>query len=167
METVLTLSIGGMPPLSARGCIQTLTPIQLGKMARNVAGDLIHLGPRMLKYKSTIQAQDKSVIALNNCAPGTPVRVGCIQRLWEKMEGTTHNLSRDFVEGSLVMMTQDQQAVAFGKRDKTVIVEGDLPPHANIFISYRPYLDMRISDFSLKTDEWAIKSEWLLNLEEI
>jgi hypothetical protein len=35
------------------------------------------------------------------------------------------------------------------------------------YVSYRPWLDMRVVTFSLNTNEWGLKAGWRLELEEI
>lgn len=169
METVLTFSIGGLPPFSARGCVQTLKPVQLGKMVRTVNGELIHLGPKKLKYKSTIEAKDKSVLAVDNFSPGSHVRVGCIQRLWEKIEGGVHTISRQCVPGSVSVIDNEQNLIPFSMVDIQISINcyDTLPLGRECFVTYRPYLDMQITDFSLKTKEWSMETEWVLYLDEI
>jgi hypothetical protein len=46
---------------------------------------------------------------------------------------------------------------------KTVNVVSD----ANVFVSYRPWLSMRVISLTLRTDEWGLKAGWRLELEEI
>lgn len=170
METVLTFSIGGLPPFSARGCVQTLKPVQLGKMVRTINGTLLHLGPKALKYKSVIEAKDKSVLAVDRFSPGAQVRVGCIQRLWEKMEGRDHHqLSRVDVPGSVCVLDNEQKLIPFSQSGThiTLARNQELSEDKEYFVTYRPYLDMRITDFSLKTKEWSMETEWMLHLDEI
>jgi hypothetical protein len=170
METVLTFSIGGLPPFSARGCVQTLKPIQLGKMMRTINGALLHLGPKALKYQSIIEAKDKSVLAVDHFSPGSHVRVGCIQRLWEKVAGGyTHELSRANVPGSVCVVDNEQNLVQFSQSGTHITLSGnqELSEDKEYFVTYRPYLDMRITDFSLKTKEWSMETEWTLHLDEI
>ena len=64
-ETALEFSIGGLPPLSARGCIQTLSAIPLGGLHRTINGALIFTGDtKARKYRSTIRGKDKAPPAL-------------------------------------------------------------------------------------------------------
>lgn len=163
MESVLSLSVGGLPPLSAKGCVQTLTPIQLGKMVRTINGELLHVGPKELKYQSVISAKDKTVLASNGLTPGVHVRVGCISRLFEKVTSSPHTLMREGIEGSVAVMDEDQKSIAFTLQERQVFTE----KKGSYFVSYRPYLDMRVVDFEFKTNEWTMESEWMLKLEEI
>lgn len=168
METLLTLSIGGLPPLSARGCEQILKPIQLGQMQRTVNGDLVHLGPQILKYQSTIKAKDRTVLALNGLYPGVLVEVGCIQPLWEKIENTSksYKTMRPFIDGSVVVMDEQQEYLTFSIKDNEIFIE-EKTKNKNVFVCYRPKLRMRVTDFIIRTNEWNFESSWELNLEEI
>ena len=169
METLLTFSVGGLPPFSARGCIQTLKPIQLGKMARTVNGELLHLGPKSLKYRSIIEAKDKSVLAVSDFSPGAHVRVGCLQCLWEKVQGRDHIMSREAVLGSVSVIDSKKNITPFSQDGMQIMIDSydNLSDRGECFVTYRPYLDMRVTDFTLKTKEWSLESEWILYLEEI
>lgn len=165
METVLTLTIGGLPPLSARGCEQILKPVQLGNLVRTVNGELIHVGEQGLKYQSIIRAKDRTVLAVNGLYPGVKVDVGCVQPLFEKMTDRTHTLMRPAVEGSIHVIDQDQQDCAFFiKNDKIYLSEKTTK---DVYVSYRPILSMRVTDFLIRTNEWTFESSWELFLEEI
>jgi hypothetical protein len=168
METVLTLSLGGFPPLSARGCEQILEPIKLGQMQRTVNGELIHLGSQALKYQSVIKAKDRTVLALNGLCPGVVVKVGCVQPLWEPIEDTAdgYHLMRDAVNASIAVIDSEQNAVDFSTEGNTIYIEDDTEDR-EIFVTYRPELTMRVLDFLIKTNEWTFESSWELSLEEI
>lgn len=167
METVLTLSVGGFPPLSARGCEQILKPIKLGEMKRTVNGELIHLGPQELKYQSIIRAKDRTVLASNGLYPGVVVKVGCIQQLWERVDDPfkPHTIMRKAIAGSMSVIDEDQNKVHFSQKDR--VVDIGYMGKKEIFITYRPELSMRIIDFIIKTNEWTFESSWELCLEEI
>ena len=76
METELILSVGGFPPLSARGCKQELIPVSKGALRRTINGELVLVGNQDLKYKSIIQCDDKTSLATNGLYPGAEVMVG-------------------------------------------------------------------------------------------
>ena len=168
METVLTLSLGGFPPLSARGCEQILKPIKLGQMQRTINGELIHLGSQALKYQSVIKAKDRTVLALNGLCPGVVVKVGCVQPLWERIEntGNAYHLMRDAVVSSIAVIDSEQNAVDFSTEGNTIYIE-DETKGLEVFVTYRPELTMRVLDFLIKTNEWTFESSWELSLEEI
>ena len=164
MESVLILSRGGLPPFSARGCTQELIPIALGECRRTINGELVFLGQGGKKYRSNITCADQTVIATDDVQPGMVVTVQCIQRLWQRVSGGEAQLERDFVPESLAAISEDKHTVeiAFVK-DRQIKLHTTLPA----FISYRPILNMRVVSYSLKTDEWQLKTSWKLELEEV
>lgn len=183
METELTLSRGGFPPFSARGCTQELFPVPTGQMKRTLDGTLVFVGGQAFppKYASLIKGQDKTVPALEGIWRGSVLKVGCLQRLWQKIpqeiqnQGGNLTLERDPVPHSLGLWgkgaedfrweQKEGRQVSVGRQQR----EGNVmaPPSGELFLSYRPWLDMRVQSFSLFTDEWGMKSGWQLGLEEI
>jgi hypothetical protein len=168
METELTINIGGLPPFSARGCEQELTPITQGEFHRNINGDLIYLGnDTHTKYKSTIKCSDKAAIATDGLYRGREIELGCIQRLWQKFEANQREIYLDKtpVEGSLYAHSEDKTEIAIlQSTDKHIQLD---VPNAGGFICYRPKLTMRIIQYSLNTNEWGIKVGWQMECEEI
>lgn len=162
METELILSVGGFPPLSARGCVQELTPVMLGSLRRTINGTLVYVGKPQQKYRSVIKCQDKSVLASEGLGRGSLVKVGCIQRLWQRVDSGQLTLERDPVEGSVAAVDTFQTPVTIKQiKDRTVEVAG------KGYVSYRPWLTMRVMSFQLMTHEWGVKGEWKLELEEV
>lgn len=163
-ETCLTLSMGGLPPFSARGCIQVLAPIESAEVHRTINGELVTTVSKLHhKYKSTIKSQDKLPIAMDSLWKGQDVELGCMQRLWEKSDGNTVALSRRPVSGSVVAISQDRLAV------EVLQVEGQKVTLAGpAFVGYRPLLVMKITDFGYETEEWGEGNvSWFLKLEEV
>lgn len=172
MESELILNQGGFPPLSARGCIQHLRPVETGLMRRTINGALIYAGtPFAHKYRSTIYCEDKASLVLEGLWRGSEVRVGCIQQLWAQTTTREVLLERDPRDGSVVAMTSAREEVEIQSvKDRKVIIAdyGSKDKGlGEIFITYRPWLSMRIITFSLTTDEWGLKAGWRLELEEI
>lgn len=164
METALVLSRGGLPPKSARGCIQELIPISQGQFKRTVNGDLIFMGMREKKYKTTISCQDTTVIATDDLIPGSIIQVSCIQPLWQKIIGGKATLERQPVVGSISIVDENKNPVHLVRCENNNI---EIATIEAAYISYRPILTMRIISYSLKTNEWGVKSGWRLELEEI
>lgn len=167
MESELILSRGGFPPMSARGCIQHLMPIEAGALRRTINGTLIYTGTSLNhKYRSIVTCEDKAAIALEGVWRGSVLRVGCIQRIWQKVVGYQALLERDPVEGSVFVLTakQEEQEVQDMNGRKVVFAEQG---SGEAFVSYRPWLDMRVVTFSLMTNEWGLKAGWRLELEEV
>ena len=152
METQLTLSMGGFPPLSARGCTQTLTSPP-AHFVRTIEGQLICLGPKIKKYVSVIEGSDVNVLSTDNLMiPGTELEVGCIQHLWQRVKGGPFTLSRTPIADSLCFMGQ-------------VLDAYEAPEEG--FVSYRPLLKMALKSYTLSTDEWGLKTKWRMELEEV
>lgn len=168
MESILKLSVGGLPPLSARGCTQTLTPLPLGHQQRTINGELVHWGDTGVKYQSHIQCQDQTVLATDGLFPGTDITVECIQPLWQRFEGAPSDnsirLDREPVQGSVVAMTAEREPLDIKLEDDMIKLPHMAEP---IFVCYRPKLRMRVCHYELFTNEWGLSSGWKLDLEEI
>ena len=167
MESELILSRGGFPPLSARGCAQSLMPLESGALRRTINGRLVYTGaPTAHKYRSVISCEDKASLALDGIWRGSEVRVGCIQRLWQKVEGREIMLGRDPVENSIFVVSerQEEREIQDVTGRKVILAAS---PFGQMFVSYRPWLDMRVTTFSLYTNEWGLKAGWRLEMEEI
>lgn len=167
MESELILSQGGLPPLSARGCIQHLMPIESGMLRRTINGTLLYTGKAPThKYRSVISCEDKESLAIEGIWRGSEIRVGCIHRLWQKRQGPEVILERDPVEGTVVVLNSSgQEKEAQEIIGRRVIVGELLDKEA--FVGYRPWLHMRVVTFSFMTNEWGLKAGWRLELEEI
>lgn len=164
METELVISHAGFPPLSARGCIQELVPVSLGQFRRTINGDLVFLGTQGKKYKTTISCQDKAPLATDELVPGMVVDVQCIQRLWQKVEGSKAVLERFAVEESICAIDERRNPVPIICFSKNEVILGN---DETAFVSYRPLLTMRVIRYALTTNEWGINAGWRLDLEEV
>lgn len=166
METELIIEGCGFPPLSARGCSQELTLVEQGTFRRTVNGDLAYLGPRQHKYRSVVQCEDKVTLVNEGVlARGMVVRIGCLQRLWQQGVGDV-TLEREAVAGSVAAMDSGQNPVIVDVVDaKTIKVTQ--ASQTDVFVSYRPWLTMRVISLTLRTDEWGLKAGWRLELEEV
>lgn len=164
METTLILSRGGLPPLSARGCSQELTPLSQGQFKRTVNGELIFIGIQGKKYKTTISCQDVTVIATDDLIPGSIIEVSCIQPLWQKVIGGKATLERTPVLGSITVVSEDKKPVQLIRCEENNVEIATLDV---AYVCYRPILAMRLISYSLKMNEWGLKSGWTLELEEV
>lgn len=168
MESELSLSIGGLPPLSSRGCIQQLTPINDGEFHRTINGNLIFLGNNQSKkYRSIIDCEDKTPLATDGLHRGCEVVVGCIQRLWQKVcpQISEVFLEKNPVNGSIIAVDNQYKEIPIIEVDgrRIIIALQDEP----CFINYRPLLNMRTITYKLSINEWGIKVGWHLELEEM
>lgn len=172
-ETTLSFSIGGLPPLSARGCKQSLFPCLLGDLRRTINGKLVFTGDgERRKYASTILGKDKAPPALEGLWPGQEIIVNCLSPLTQKIEGngetTSYALERPLVAGSLQAFTHDkQQLIIDSISEQKVILKEAVKEKMIAYLSYRPRLTMAVVSFSQETDEWALINGWTLKLEEI
>lgn len=164
METTLVLSRGGLPPMSARGCVQELTPLAQGQFRRTVNGDLIFMGTEGKKYRTVISCQDTTVLATDDLTPGSILNVSCIQPLWQKVIGGKATLERTPVSGSINVIDQYKNKLPLLRCEDRVI---EIASTELAYVSYRPILNMRLLSYSLKTNEWGLKSGWTIELEEI
>lgn len=167
METELIIEGCGFPPLSARGCSQELTIVEQGAFRRTVNGDLAYLGPDSHKYRSVIHCEDKVTLVNEGVlARGSIVRIGCLQRLWQQGYGRVM-LEREAVAGSVAAMDAEQKAAEVHVIDSKTVEVVNESGNEKIFISYRPWLSMRVISLTLRTDEWGLKAGWRLELEEV
>lgn len=167
MESELILTKGGLPPLSARGCIQQLFPLESGELRRTINGVLIYTGqPLVHKYRSIITCEDKASLAFEGLWRGSELLVGCVQRLWQESHQREVILERDPVEGSIFAVNSKQKVMKIREVvGRKVSVEGG--GTEQIFICYRPWLKMRVVSFTLSTNEWGLTAGWRLELEEV
>jgi hypothetical protein len=166
METELILSRGGFPSLSARGCSQQIMPIEEGALRRTINGVLVYTGKEEgHKYRSIISCEDKTGAALEGLWRGSEIRIGCIQRFWQKSQGREVLLERDPVEGSVFALEGQTEFSIEEIVGRHVVLEHLIDQE--VFVSYRPWLHMRVVGFCLMTNEWGLKAGWKLEVEEI
>lgn len=136
--TDLVLQGVGIPPYSARGLRQTLTPIaEAAQLRRTVNGVLVARQiSKFQKYSSFITGADQQPPQGDYLMPGTALTVDCIATLACPIGQTPERT----VAGSWV--------------------DGD-------FLIFRPRLNMRVRSFSIERDEWQAGVSWSLELEEI
>lgn len=139
-KTVLRLHGMGVPPYSARGLTQSLTPIQgAGQVLRTINGTLVDFsGTQFRKFQSRITGGDQLPPAVNAVWPGQLLTVECITEL--AYETSTGGADRTAVTGS----------------SRT---EGD-------YTYYRPQLEMRVMAFEVTRDEYGAQVGWTLDLAE-
>ncbi len=139
-QTVLSISVMGVPLYSARGLSQTLEPIDAAKnMRRSVNGILTDVAHQQFrKYKSKITCTDARVPSFDGVWPGLTVTVDCAAFLSYPIGGTPQRLviaGSNFTEGS--------------------------------FVFYRPRLTMMVVTNTAQVDEWAGTVPWEIDLEEV
>jgi len=136
----LVLTGLGASPWSLRGATQTLEHVEAAtQLRRTVNGSLIDISATQLrKYKSLITGSDQLPPAFDSKWPGMLVTVDCSTELSYLTGGSA---GRPVVSGS----SRVDGAYTF----------------------YRPQLTMRIVNFQSTHDEYAAKTAWTLELEEV
>jgi len=139
-DTLLTITGAGVPPYSARGLQQTLTPIQAASvLKRTVNGALQDISAvQFRKYSSAITCTDQQAPAFAALWPGMNVTVECVAEL---ICFSGIPFERPAVAGSVVAL------------------DG--------YTIYRPRLEMRVTAFNEQIDEYGRTVQWELDLEEI
>lgn len=138
--TILRLTGIGIPPYSARGLEQSLSPIPASQqLRRTINGNLVDFSSEQFrKFQSTITGDDQDPPAFNGLWPGMELVVDCIKELaYETMTGGP---------------------------DRTVVPGSER--EADGFTFYRPQLTMKVVNFSGKKNEYAAQNSWQLDLEE-
>ena len=169
-ESELTIDRIGFPPFSTRNCTQTLSPLPQGELRRTLNGRLIYTGdPSHHKFQSSLQCQDKIAPALESIWRGSIIKIGCLQRLSQRITSSTPiTLQRDPVEKSVVIMDchhQEQEMASLEGRIVTLKERQEL--QEELYVSYRPYLEMCVVSYKLLTDEWGFSVGWQIDLEEV
>lgn len=167
-ETNLILGVTGLPPQSARNCVQELSPIPNGDFVKTINGKSIFVETSERKrYRSTIYCNDVNSPLADGIWIGSQVCVGCIQNLWQVIEPgqTSIRLIRPAVAGSAYAVNNFAETIKFKEEDNCINLYRAYKD--KIFVCFRPWLNMQVTNFSLKTDEWGNTSGWQLSLEEI
>jgi hypothetical protein len=136
-QTLLVLSVMGVPLYSARGLSQTLEPIDASKnLRRSINGILTDVAhTQFRKYQSKITCTDTRVPAADGIWPGMTIVVDCVAYLSYPTGGTPQRTVVDsFDEGG--------------------------------YTFYRPRLTMMVTAITAQVDEWAATVPWEIDLEE-
>jgi hypothetical protein len=167
-ESNLILGVAGLPPESARNCVQELSPVSNGEFRKSINGNLLFLETTERKrYRSVITCKDVNSPLVDGIWVGSQILVGCIQNLWQAVNPgeLKMQLIRPAVAGSICAVNNYGDPIKFRLRDNEV--ELYRPHEEKIFVCFRPWLTTRVMDFSLETDEWRVSCGWRLVLEEI
>lgn len=139
-ETVLVITIIGLPPGSARGVKQTLKPIAAAaQFRRTVNYTLVNTAPTLAqKYATEISCDDLNAPCLDGLAIGAEVVLDCVAELSYKTAG--------------------------GTPQRPVVPDSDYENGESTI--YRPRLNVTITDFQWDTDETEARVGWRLTAEE-
>jgi hypothetical protein len=167
-ESDLILGVAGLPPESARNCIQELYPVPNGEFKKSVNGNILFLeSSERRKYKSIISCKDVNTPIIDGIWIGSQITVGCIQNLWQSISPgeTKIKLIRPAVDKSVCAVDKYGEPVKFYISDNEVTLQNTY--ENRIFVGFRPWLTMKVINFSMETNEWGMTGGWNLTLEEI
>lgn len=167
-ESNLILEMIGLPPESARNCVQELYPIPNGEIKKSINGNILFLeATERKKYKSIISCKDINTPIIDGIWIGSQINIGCIQNLWQAINPGKQSIQliRPAVNNSVCAIDKFGNPVEF-------TIDGDevtlTKTHdERIFICFRPWLTMKVIDFSMETNEWGMSGSWKLITEEI
>ena len=142
-ETLLLLLPTGVPLYSARGLVQTITPVAAAKPEPRytVNGELRFIGASQFrKYETQITCTDQNAPAFMGAWPGMAVTVHSVAEL----AYPTSSLPSDL---------------------RTAVV-GSTRTTTDGFTYYRPVLQCMVVDFDQAADEYRHDYQWRLTLRE-
>ncbi len=164
----IILGISGLPQERAKKCVQELFPIANGEFKKSINGNLLFIeSSNRQKYRSVISCDDLFSPIIDKIWIGTQINVGCIQNLWQVIYPgeTAVDLIRPAVTGSINIVDHLGQNVSHSISGDRVMLKKS--SDQKIFVSFRPWLTMVVTNFSMKTNEWAMECGWRLESEEI
>ena len=167
-ESNLFFGVLGLPPASARNCIQELSPIPNGEFRRSINGGMLFLeSTERRRYKSVISCKDLNTPIIEGIWIGAHVNIGCIQTLSQSIRPGEHSakLIRPAVNGSINVVDKSGNPIKFDYYNDEVSITA--PRKDPIFVHFCPWLLMQLIDFSMQTDEWGMTGAWKLALEEV
>lgn len=172
-ETLLTISNGGFPPFSARGCKQKIIPLQAACFYRTLEGVLVSLQtPDLIKkYQTIISCHDQMPPAFGRTTIGEIFTIFSIQRFCQRIPPHVDQfqLERKAVEGSSMLLKKGAFSLAVNtvSEDQMVHLSNVISDAQEAYISYRPIFTMALTHFSLETDEEDLSVSWKMRLEEV
>lgn len=172
MTSTLALSVAGCLPISMRGLQQKIVPYTLCPPTRNVNGELIEIVRRpSLKFRSIISGSDALGIPLEGLYLGVPIGVSSVMRLTKSLSSLTPGdaieLSRTPVEKSVRLFVAHKKRQLDIRLDDTRIVYTGDDAHENVWLTYQPYFNTRLTDFEVTTDAWGQNTTWRMTCDEI
>jgi hypothetical protein len=168
-ESDLILGVAGLPPESARNCRQELFPIANGEFKKSINGNLMFLESNKRKrYGSVISCKDINSPVIDKIWVGSQTMVGCIQNFWQSIEMNCSSvkLIRPPVDKSVSVVDNFGEHIDFDLTEENEVRLYRIYSK-RVFICFRPWLNMYVTDFSIETDEWGIAGGWKIVLEEV
>jgi hypothetical protein len=114
-----------------------------------------------------ISCKDTNSPIIDGIWVGSQINVGCIQNLWQVINPGDRKIKliRPAVEGSVCVVNNFGDAIRFTLTDDEIELHKTYDE--KVFVCFRPWLTMKVINFSLETDEWGMSGGWKLILEEI
>lgn len=164
----IILGIAGLPQERTRNCVQELFPVANGEFKKSINGNLIFVETSdRQKYRSIISCNDLNSSIIDKIWIGTQINIGCIQNLCQVIRPgeTVLDLIRPAVANSIRVINHLGQSVSHSVLGNQIILQK--PNDQKIFVSFKPWLTMLVTNFSMKTNEWKMENGWKLESEEI
>jgi hypothetical protein len=168
-ESDLILGVAGLPPESARNCRQELFPIANGEFRKSINGNLMFLESNKRKrYGSIVSCRDINSPVVDKIWVGSQIMVGCIQNFWQSIEANSSSvkLIRPPVDKSVTVVDNFGEYIRFDLTDGDEVRLYRMYTE-RIFVCFRPWLNMYVTDFAVETDEWGMNGGWKIVLEEV
>jgi hypothetical protein len=123
-ETDLVISGDGIPPYSAIGVTQTLSPIEASaQIARTINGTAINLSPTQFrKFKSELSCTANSPPAFAGLWPGSVVTIDCIEEIAYLTATGSPSVGGSPVPDRTVVATRTLGAYTFARLRLTMMV---------------------------------------------
>jgi len=179
-DTVLVLTGVGLPRWAGRGLNETLTPLDLGELRRDINGTLVDLTDSVLhrRYSVSITGNDLNPLPADQLWKGAQVTVSCINELGIAATFASGvaaaSIGRDPVTGSgrAIVGDDETSGVTFAYDSASDLYTAtadfsDTSISGAGFIYYRPQLLCMVTRINLDKDEWQAAPGWTLELEEI
>lgn len=153
MDDTLYIGTHHFLPEAIQNCKQELRQMDTIKMQYTANGKNVPFnGPKKLWTRITF-ASDTSHQFDFEC--GTIVQIGCAVRLWKKVSpGKIVKLKYEICENSIEGHDRQGQPLCHLIGDQEISIPDNVE-----FISYRPWLDMLITNIHKKGKDWYFEAE--------
>ena len=167
MNTGLIIQRANGQELILEQATQTLELKRSALLRRTVNGTLIYTGmDGFQKYMTTIELPGRGD-RLSALTVGEAVTVECLQRVSQSSKEDQISLIRPAVRGSVCVQNDEGKGVTSEIADAETIRVPKERGKAEVNVSYRPILHMRVTGCTYKADEWGDVTGTTLTLEEV
>lgn len=171
-NTKLELSVAGCLPISIQGLQQKVVPYTPYPVQRNINGELVDIDPcPVLKYRSIISGKDRISIPLEGMYLGVPIQISSIMCLVKSIAQLNPDqiieLSRVPVHKSINFITTKDHKILPYRIDERRLTYTGKTKHESVYLIYRPYLETKLVDFEVTTNEWGQDVTWRITCDEV